>query len=206
MVFTDAPGENYIVFGSDGSVRERLLSSFTPVNLSLDVAKERSSRLLSLVTCIIEPILRENNLSDDIIILGHSGYEPPILLVGIYDPTPAKVELIASLLEKYRGDYYNYTYVFYRMLTPVSMQHRLRAIVTNITIVRALYDLAGEVFQGWSFPENPLKDPEFPEARVYYIIGADGGMAIVVPKPNPTNDEIRQWITGVREIIQEDIP
>ncbi len=206
MVFTEAPGENYIVFGTDDLLNSRFMSQYTPVNLSLDVVKERSSRLLSLVMGIIEPILRENNLTDDVIIYTSSDYEPPILQVGIYDPTSAKVGFVASLLEKYRGDYYNYTYVFYRMLTPVSMEDRLKAIVTNMTVVKALYDLAGEVFQGWSFPKSPLNDPEFPEARVYYVIGAEGGISIVVRKPNPTDDEIRRWITGVREVIPEDIP
>ncbi len=206
MVFTEAPGENYIVFGIDDLLNSRFMSQYTPANLPLDVAKERSSRLQSLVTGIIEPILSENNLTDDVIIYTSSDYEPPILQVGIYDPTPAKVEFIASLLEKYRGDYYNYTFVFYRMLTPLSMEDRLKGIVTNMSIVRTLYDLAGEVFQGWSFPESPLGDPEFPEARVYYIIGAEGGISIVVRKPNPTDDEIRRWVTGVRGVIPEDIP
>jgi hypothetical protein len=206
LAFKDAPGENYVIFGAGSFLADRFLEHYSLANLSGDLLRERSEALFSLIEGHLKPALSEANLSDDVFITIRWAYDPPILLVGVYNPDPGKVGYISSLLESYRSEYYNYTYIMYRMLTPISMQGKLRRIITNMSIVRSLYDLAGEVFNGWSFPSGTGGGSTFKEIRVEYLVGMDGGITIIVYKPNPTNEEISRWITGVRRYIPKDIP
>ncbi len=204
MVITDAPGENYVLLG-DTSPLGRLLKGFEKADLPPDEVALRDNLLYQLVYYTLEPAFKERNLSDDIDISKYAGYDPPVLLVGIYNPTTDKVNFTVILLEKYNSIQYAYngvlknvTYVsiLYRILTPKSQLNGLNDIAANMTIVNTLDKIAAEVFN----------EPEIMEEHLIYIIGIPNGLTIVVRKPDPSIEEIKNWFTNIRKIIPEDIP
>ncbi len=204
MVIEDTPGENYVLLG-DTSPLGRLLKGFGKADLPQDEVALRDNLLYQLVYYTLEPAFKERNLSDDIDISKYAGYDPPVLLVGIYNPTTDKVNFTMSLLEKYKKMEYTYNsvhknftyiYILYRMLTPKSLLHRIDMIAANMTIVNTLDKIAAEVFN----------KPEIMEEHLIYIIGIPNGLTIVVRKPDPSMEEIKNWFINIRKIIPEDIP
>ncbi len=191
MIYTDAPGENYIVFGTT-TVYAKFLRGFKKSELSAESRKMRSDLLYKFDKNVLEPAINERNLSDHIFTLVINSFDPPIILVGIYDPTPDKVEFIVSLLNRYKKDYYNYTYILFRMLRPLSWVEKYNELISSKG--QLIINMAREIFQNAS------------DLRVYASIDITMGLGIIILEPNPSIEQVRNWIASVREVIPEEIP
>jgi len=212
----DVPEENYIVIDMKWPLPDYRWISRAEKELNLKLAKisnqernERMYRFMSLKSGKIKPLLANEGmkLGDDVLIIEEVDYEPPLLLVGVYNPTPRKICVLKEVLNSFRSEeYYNYKYIFYRMLTPLSMDNRIQEIMESIPWDK-LEARARSIFG--------VSDKEAWEIGIHYLNksyiegggeGILGGIEIFVLIPNPSRDKVHEWVEEVRKYIPKDMP
>ena len=199
----DYPGENYVSFSRHTFVVLGLLDNYTRIELTIEERIERSRKLF-IIEDMLDKAIESAGYKDDIVTSVMVEYDPPIFLIGIYNPDRVKVGLVKRVLDEL-GVSRNFTVIFYRMLTPISFDDWIREnIFSNKSIMRYIYDLAGRVFSNYSFPMKPWNSSM--ELRITYALDIDGGLTIFVYNPDPSMREIKEFVRGVREVIPEHVP
>ena len=212
----DVPGENYIIINMKAPLPDYRWVIRAEEELNLKIAKislhEGNTRVLKLSSLIsdkIKPLLASEGmkLKDDILIIPDHHFEPPLLMVGVYNPTPRKICILKEILDSFRNEeYYNYKYIFYRMLTPLSMDDKIQEIFKSLpwddleAKARSIFGVSDE--EAWELGVHVFN-------KTWIVVGGEGitgGMEIDILVPNPPKDKVHEWVVEVRKYIPEDMP
>ena len=193
---TSVPGENYVAYGGlkYARVMKEYLSKIEPQTVNKDF--KYIDAVLWSVKSDLDLYLRKVNLSDHVFVtraIYDKGY---FITVGIYDPTPEKVDIIVNKLEELRMKYLKYhkfpfSYILYRLLLPISKVNEYDGFISQI-----------------------MDDPQFQEEinktiKGLYMYGfglMTGGFDVDVKYPDASIEEIEDWLRVLRKYIPEYIP
>ncbi len=193
---TSVPGENYVAYGGLKYARviKEYLSRIEPQIVNRDF--KYIDAVLWSIKSDMDLYLKKVNLSDHVFVTRHLYDKGYFITVGIYEPTPEKVDIIWNKLEELRNKYLEYhkfpfSYILYRLLLPISKVNEYDGFISQI-----------------------MDDPQFQEEinktiKGLYMYGfglMTGGFDIDVRYPNAPIDEVENWLWVLRKYIPEYIP
>ena len=190
------PGENYVAYGGlkYGRVVKEYLKRIEPQTVDRDF--KYIDAVLWSIKSDLDLYLKKVNLSDHVLVTRDMHKKAYFIYVGIYDPTPEKVNMIWSKLEELRDKYLQYhkfpfSYILYRLLLPISKVNEYDEFISQI-----------------------MDDPQFQEEvnktiKGLYMYGfglMTGGFDVDVKYPDAPIEEIEGWFRVLRKYIPEHIP